>query len=52
MEDPLALRFASTLRAGRGGLKDALATPEAAAVWLAEHVPGAGPADHSGLAAL
>jgi len=34
MSDPLALRFASTIRARRSGLTDALATPEGLTAWV------------------
>ncbi|QLY31820.1 ABATE domain-containing protein [Nocardia huaxiensis] len=37
MTDPLALRFASTIRATRAGLTDALATRESAQTWLHTH---------------
>ncbi|KAB2351705.1 CGNR zinc finger domain-containing protein [Actinomadura rudentiformis] len=34
MSDPLTLRFASTIRARRSGLTDALATPEGLTTWV------------------
>ncbi|MQY07484.1 ABATE domain-containing protein [Actinomadura macrotermitis] len=51
MDDPLALRFASTIRATRSGLTDALDTPEGLAAWLqAQGLPPSD--DHAGMVAL
>ncbi|GAA3242538.1 CGNR zinc finger domain-containing protein [Actinocorallia longicatena] len=52
MEDPLALRFASTIRATRGGLTDALATESSAREWLAANLPDPAPVPLDALVAL
>ncbi|WP_327089971.1 ABATE domain-containing protein [Nonomuraea sp. NBC_01738] len=55
MDDPLTLRFASTIRARRTGLTDALDTPESMSQWLAANslpIPGLTEETHRRVVAL